>query len=104
MLRIVAWNKGKRACTVAMNPHDVSTLGLSDGQQVRVITEAGNEVCELEISIEVRQGTVLIPHGFGLYYEGRVYGINVNRLTKSSNRDFLGTPMHRYVPCRVEVM
>ncbi len=29
--------------------------------------------------------------------------INVNRLTKNTHRDhFLATPLHRYVPCRVE--
>ena len=71
-------------------------------QQVRVTTEAGSEVGDLEMSSDVRRGTVLIPHGFGLIYEGEVYGINVNRLTRNSNRDFLGTPLNRFVPCRVE--
>jgi hypothetical protein len=47
---------------------------------------------------------VLIPHGFGLLYDGQVYGINVNRLTKNTHRDFLGTPLHRFVPCRVEAV
>jgi len=104
LMRNPAWNTGKRACTIAMHLNDIRTLGLVDGQQVRVTTEAGCEVGELEMSDAVRQGTVLIPHGFGLEYEGKVYGINVNRLTKSSNRDFLGTPMHRYIPCRVEAV
>jgi len=46
---------------------------------------------------------VMIPHGFGLEYEGEVYGANVNRLTKNTHRDQLaGTPLHRFVPCRVE--
>jgi hypothetical protein len=45
---------------------------------------------------------VLIPHGFGLNYDGQVYGINVNRLTKNTHRDPIGTPLHRFVPCRVE--
>ena len=45
---------------------------------------------------------MVIPHGFGLVYEGKVYGANVNRLTKNTHRDHLaGTPLHRYVPCRV---
>ena len=35
-------------------------------------------------------------------YDGTVYGINVNRLTKNTHRDPIGTPLHRYVPCRVE--
>jgi anaerobic selenocysteine-containing dehydrogenase len=104
LMRNPAWNSGKKACTVAMHPDDVQTLGLRDGQQVRVTTKAGSEVGELEMSGEVRQGTVLIPHGFGLVYQGEVYGINVNRLTKNCNRDPLGTPLHRYVPCRVEAV
>jgi anaerobic selenocysteine-containing dehydrogenase len=77
-------------------------MGLEDGQQVKVTTQAGSEVGELEITDQVRQGTVLIPHGFGLIYDGEVYGINANRLTKDTHRDPLGTPLHRYVPCRVE--
>jgi anaerobic selenocysteine-containing dehydrogenase len=85
-----------------MNPADIKLFGLCDGQQVRVTTEAGSEVGELEMSGDVRPGTVLIPHGFGLDYEGQVYGINVNRLTKNSHRDPLGTPLHRFVPCRVD--
>lgn len=102
LMRNPAWNEGKRACTVAMNPGDIRALGLLDGQQVRVTTEAGSEVGELEESDDVRQGTVLIPHGFGLEYDGKVYGININRLTKTSNRDTFGTPLHRYVPCKIE--
>ncbi|HMK65646.1 MAG TPA: hypothetical protein VK564_07605, partial [Thermodesulfobacteriota bacterium] len=57
---------------------------------------------ELEVTEAARQGHVAIPHGFGMVHQGRVYGANVNRLTKNTNRDFLGTPMHRYVPCQVE--
>ncbi|MBW2561400.1 MAG: hypothetical protein JRE40_11170, partial [Deltaproteobacteria bacterium] len=53
---------------------------------------------------QVRKGTVLIPHGFGLIYDGEVYGINVNNLTKNTHRDPLGTPLHRFVPCRVEAV
>jgi anaerobic selenocysteine-containing dehydrogenase len=77
-------------------------MGLADGQQVCVTTEAGSDVGELQVSDQVRQGTVLIPHGFGLIYAGKSYGINVNYLTKNTNRDPLGTPLHRFVPCRVE--
>jgi anaerobic selenocysteine-containing dehydrogenase len=102
LMRNPAWNNGEKACTVTMNPEDIKSSGLYDGQQVRVTTEAGSEVGELEKSSDVRQGTVLIPHGFGLDYDGQVYGINVNRLTKNSHRDPLGTPLHRFVPCRVE--
>ena len=66
-------------------------------------TEAGPEIGELEVTGETRRGMLLIPHGFGLKYQGESYGIAVNRLTSSRHRDpMAGTPLHRYVPCRVE--
>lgn len=102
LMRNPDWNKGKRDCTVALSPEDAESLKLEDGQQVRVTTEAGSEVGELQVSEQVRQGMVLIPHGFGLIYDGRTFGINVNRLTKNTHRDPLGTPLHRFVPCLVE--
>jgi len=102
LMRNPEWNKGKRACTVALHPEDANKLKLSDGQQVRVTTAAGSQVGEVEISDRIRQGMVLIPHGFGLIYDGKTYGINVNYLTKNTHRDFMGTPIHRFVPCRVE--
>ena len=103
LMRNPHWNKGRRACTLAMNPADAEILQLKDAETVRVATEAGAEEIELEITEEVRKGQVLIPHGFGLKYDGEVYGINVNHLTKNTHRDRIAaTPLHRYVPCRVE--
>ncbi|MFY9397414.1 MAG: molybdopterin-dependent oxidoreductase [Desulfomonilia bacterium] len=103
LMRDPSWNDGRRACTLAMNPSDAEDLGLSDGQLVRVITEAGEATIELEVTERARKGQVIIPHGFGLVYQGKIYGVNVNRLTKNTHRDrFAATPLHRYVPCRVE--
>ncbi|WP_163340709.1 molybdopterin-dependent oxidoreductase [Desulfopila sp. IMCC35008] len=103
LMRKPDWNKGRRTCTLAMNPADAEQLDLSDGEFVMIITEATSERIELELSEDVRKGQVLIPHGFGLKYDGRTYGIAVNRLTKNTHRDRLAaTPIHRYVPCRVE--
>ena len=105
LMRNPAWNKDRRACTLAMHPEDADALNLRDGQMVRVVTEAGAEEIELEVTRTTRPGLVVIPHGFGLEYNGKVYGANVNRLTQNTNRDKLaGTPLHRYVPCRVEVI
>ncbi|MBU1168385.1 MAG: molybdopterin-dependent oxidoreductase [Proteobacteria bacterium] len=102
LMRNPEWNKGKRACTVAINPTDAQKLSLDNGDSVRVTTEAGSAVGEIEVSDQVRIGSVLIPHGFGLIYDGNVYGINVNHLTKNTHRDFIGTPIHRFVPCGLE--
>jgi anaerobic selenocysteine-containing dehydrogenase len=103
LMRDPSWNKNRRACTLSMNPEDAGKLSLEDGQMVCITTEAGSENAELEVTGAVRPGQVMLPHGFGLEYEGEVYGANVNRLTKNTHRDQLaGTPLHRFVPCRVE--
>jgi anaerobic selenocysteine-containing dehydrogenase len=104
LMRDPAWNEGKRACTLAMHPGDAASLKLTDGQQVRVTTEAGSEEIELEVTDAAKKGHVVIPHGFGLVYNGKKYGTNVNRLTKNTHRDQFGTPIHRFVPCRVEAL
>ncbi len=104
LMRDPAWNEGKRACTLVMHPEDAAALNLKDTEQVRVITEAGTEEIELEVTDTAHKGHVVIPHGFGMIYNGVKYGANVNRLTKNTHRDQFGTPIHRYVPCRVEAI
>lgn len=103
-MRDPAWNENRRACTLAMNPADAEKFGFTDRQMVKVITEAGEETIEVEVTEAARRGQVIIPHGFGLVYNGVKYGANVNRLAKNTNRDQFGTPMHRYVPCRIEAL
>jgi len=102
LMRNPAWNEGKRDCTCMMHAEDARYLGIRDGQTVRVTTEAGSVEIEAEVTDMAHRGHVVIPHGFGMVYDGKGYGVNVNRLTKNTNRDWLGTPMHRYVRCRIE--
>ena len=103
LMRNPRWNRGRRTCTLAMNPDDAEALELKDGEIVRISTETAAEEIELEITEEARKGQVLIPHGFGLKYRDEVHGINVNRLTKNTHRDRIAaTPLHRYVLCQVE--
>ena len=69
----------------------------------RITTEAGEETIEVEVTKAARIGQVIIPHGFGLVYNGKTYGVNVNRLTKNTHRDRIAaTPLHRYIRCRIE--
>ena len=104
-MRDPVWNKGKRACTAIMNPEDAEKLGFSDGQIVRVTTEAGEETIELEVTNSTRPGYVMIPHGFGLEFQGKTYGTNANRLAKNTHRDRIAaTPLHRYIPCRIDAL
>lgn len=102
LMRNPKWNRGKRDFTIAVNPEDAQKLNLKEGCQAKVTTAAGSETGEIQISKQVAKGMVLIPHGFGFTYKGKLHGMNVNRLTKNTHRDPIGTPLHRYVPCRVE--
>jgi anaerobic selenocysteine-containing dehydrogenase len=104
-MRDPVWNQGKRACTLTMHPRDAEKTSLADGQMVRVTTEAGAEVIELEVTDNTRPGYVVMPHGFGLVHNGATYGANSNRLAKNTHRDRLaGTPLHRYIRCKVEAV
>ena len=103
LMRNPQWLKGERACTCLMNPVDAEKLSFIDRQTVKVITEAGAVEIELEVSDEAREGQVIIPHGFGMEYDGKFFGVNVNYLTKNTHRDKLAaTPLHRYILCRIE--
>jgi hypothetical protein len=103
LMRDPAWLKNRKGCTLIMHPSDAEKFGFEDGQDVKLVTEAGDGQVELEVTENARPGQVVLPHGFGLVHKGKTYGLNVNRLTKNTHRDHLvGTPLHRYVPCRVE--
>lgn len=103
IMRDPQWNDGKERSTLLIHPSDAEKCGLSDGGMAKVISEAGEEEIVVEVTDDARPGQVVIPHGFGLVYQGKKHGANVNRLTKNTHRDRLAaTPYHRYVPCRVE--
>ena len=102
LMRDPAWNQGRRACTMRVHPQDAEALGIKDNDLAVVETGAGSLQVEAEISDASYPGQVVIPHGFGLVHLEKAYGVNVNRLAPAKHRDrFAGTPLHRYIPCRV---
>lgn len=103
IMRDPAWNSRKPVCNLLMNEEDARALGIKDEAEVRLTTEASQVSVPVEVSGIPPRGTVVLPHGFGLVHRGETYGVNVNRLTKSTHRDRIAaTPLHRYVPCRIE--
>ena len=103
IMRDPAWNDHKRVCTLLVAKEDADALGIKDGEAVWVTTEASRTKVPAEVSDIPSRKAVVLPHGFGLNYEGKEQGVNVNLLTKNTHRDRIaGTPLHRYVPCRVE--
>jgi anaerobic selenocysteine-containing dehydrogenase len=86
--------KGRRRCTVHVNPADAERLGITDGADVRVRSTAGEVVLPAEVTDAIRQGVVSIPHGWGHDVEGvematasRHGGANSNRLARSDMFD-----------------
>ncbi len=103
IMRDPEWNSGKQVCTLLMSDEDARALGLKDGAEVWLTTEASRLKVPVEVSDIPPRGTVVLPHGFGLVHGGERVGVNVNQLTKNTHRDRIAaTPLHRYVPCRIE--
>jgi anaerobic selenocysteine-containing dehydrogenase len=104
IMRDPEWNSGKAVCRLLMSEEDARDLGVKDGTQVRLTTQASSVEVPVEVSDIPPRGTVVLPHGFGLVHGGKTYGVNVNQLTKNTHRDRMtASPLHRYVPCRIEV-
>ena len=57
--------KGKPQCTILMHPTDAAQRQLAKGEKVVVRSRVGSIVVPVEISDEIMQGVVSIPHGWG---------------------------------------
>ncbi len=57
--------KGKPQCTILMHPTDAAQRQLAKGDKVVVRSRVGSIVVPVEISDEIMQGVVSIPHGWG---------------------------------------
>lgn len=104
MLRNPHWDESRTWEKMWVNEADASRLGLKDGGKALIKTKASSAEVQVEISSQAAPGCVYIRHGGGLIYEGKKYGVNVNQLVASTERDELGTPLHRRIPCRVEAL
>lgn len=102
LMRNPEWTGGVRACSVKIHSQDAEKLGLSNGKPAVVETAAGKVVLPVEVSDATHPGMAIIPHGFGMDYNGQMDGVNVNYLTPAKNRDpVAATPIHKYTPCRI---
>lgn len=91
--------------TVIINPDDGKEMSIKEGETVKITTKAGYITAPTEFTYQTARGYAMIPHQFGLTFEGKTYGAGANELTKEEDRDKLtGNPYIRYVPCRIEKM
>lgn len=88
---------GNNKCTVLMHPDDALARGLAQGESVRVTSAVGEIEVPLDISDDIRPGTVAVPHGWGHRGTGWSHantlpGANVNALHDPGQVDtFTGT-------------
>ena len=100
-----AWRKGKGPhCALNLSPDDARTIGVRNGDPVRVSTRRGSVTLPAQVDAKLMAGHVWMPNGFGMVSaDGTVQGANQNELTDVTDRDpFTGIPHHRHVRCRVE--
>ena len=93
-----------------VNPKDAATLGITDGDPVRIISATGSGVIPVQFSDEVAPGTFAVPHGWGHHDAGwrianAAGGMNVNAITSAKPADLeplSGMSHLNGVPVRLE--
>jgi anaerobic selenocysteine-containing dehydrogenase len=110
IIRNPAWRKKDRSGALRMNPDDARRMGAGEGSRVRLSTRRGSAEVLVELSDRMQPGHISLPNGFGVDFPDpngaqRTTGVAPNDLTRSEDRDWLaGTPWHKHVPARVEVL
>lgn len=101
--------RGADRCTLMVHPEDADRLGLDDGGEATVRSRVGVVRAKVEITDDVMQGVVSLPHGFGHGREGvrlrvarAMPGVSINDLTDDARVDALtGTAALTGVPVEV---
>jgi len=87
---------GRERCTLLIHPVDAEQLNIENHQQVIVTSTIDSVQIPIEISNEMMQGVVSIPHGFGHHRKGTNLklaqenaGVSINDLTNNKSIDLL---------------
>jgi len=110
ILRDPEWRKKDVEGALRIHPGDASQLGIDTGDRVRLTTKRGSVDVEVELSRMMQPGHVSLPNGLGLDHTTETgervrTGVAPNELTATEDRDWLaGTPWHKHVPARIEVI
>ncbi len=88
--------KGRNRCTLLIHPSDADFFGIKDMDWVKVTSKVGDIKIQVEVSQEVMQGVVSIPHGWGHNKKGmklriaeQYAGASINDLTDNGLIDAL---------------
>lgn len=102
------WRKDDREGCLKVHPHDANELALNHGSAAWCETNRGRVCARVQVTDEVRPGTISLPHGYGMFeldHQGQPTGRSgppINFLTSSDHCDALSkVPFHKCVPARV---
>ena len=105
---VAAMVKGRERCTLQMNPADAARLGVEDGKPVKIASSAGQITAPAEITDDIREGVVSLPHGWGhdlpgirLSVASEKAGVNSNVLTPSVVDTLSGNAVLNGIPVDV---
>ena len=109
MHNVKVLTKGNVSCTLQMHPVDADHLGIAHGGLAHVASRVGELVVPVEVTEDIRQGVVSLPHGWGhnvagtkLKVAAEKAGVNSNVLSDHEALDPLsGTSVLNAIPVRV---
>ncbi|HRY08776.1 MAG: molybdopterin-dependent oxidoreductase [Actinobacteria bacterium] len=105
IMRDPTWRKRDASGDLRLSTADARVLGIDSGDRVRLTTRAGSAEVQVQVTDAMRAGHISLPNGFGLTSTGAAVGVAPNDLTRTQDRDeWVGTPWHKYVPARIEVV
>jgi anaerobic selenocysteine-containing dehydrogenase len=110
IIRDPGWRKRDAGGSLRMSQADAQLLGVTAGDRVRLTTKRGSTDVAVEPTDRMRAGHISLPNGLGLSSPGpddalHVTGVAPNELTATEDRDkWAGTPWHKHVAARVEVL
>jgi anaerobic selenocysteine-containing dehydrogenase len=102
--------KGRNRCTLMIHPADATRLNIENQSTVKVSSRVGSVEIPVEITDEMKQGVVSMPHGYGHARKGvqldiatKHAGVSINDLTDDYIIDELtGNAAFSNVAVRVE--
>jgi anaerobic selenocysteine-containing dehydrogenase len=109
IIRDPRWRKRDSRGALRISDADAERLGVSTGDTVRLSTRRGAIEVTVEPTPRMRAGHIALPNGLGLvvHDSGEVHtaGVAPNELTTTEDRDqWAGTPWHKHVPAKIEVV
>ena len=86
--------KGKERCTLQMHPNDAQRVGVQEGSVARIASRVGAVNAVVELTSDIRERVVSLPHGWGHDMSGtrmnvaaKRAGVNSNVLTDENEMD-----------------